>query len=1119
MNKLLKQKSIKSYLDLLPKIPMVMRITVVLLFCILFQSHAEKLHSQSAKISLNLQNATVEEILNTIEENSEFSFLYNSKLVDVDRKTSVNAKEKTISSVLSDLFDNSDVQYRVEDKQIILSKKELSLFIINKADQNKKIITGIIVDIYDEPIIGANVVVKGTTNGTVTDIDGKFTLEVSENVIIQISYIGYNTQEILVKGKMALDIILKEDTQSLDELVVVGYGTAKKSDLAGSVVRADLSALQESPNISLGSALQGISPGLNVGSVTEAGKDPEISIRGRTSLSGSNAPLIVLDGIIYRGSMIDINMNDVASIDILKDASAAAIYGSEASSGVILITSKIGKVMSKPTIEYSGSFSYQQASNTDMMPMDRAGFLQRVADRFIEESRTGDDLLQPNPNWDPSKKMTTATALAGFENGIDTDWYGLLTNNTPYIQSHNLSVRGRNELSSYFFSMGYTDQQNLVINDTYKRYNVRVNMDTKITNWFDVGVQSFFTSSDYSGVSPSAGTVMTLLPVTTPYDEEGELIENPYKTELNPLLQIQQDDVNKRYNLFANFYADIDIPFIKGFNYRLNFSQNLILGRKANFNPWGANFTGSGSKSNSSQYNYTVDNIFTYKRTFGKHDVNATFLYGLEKREYEATGASAQDFANDILGFNKLEAGVADLQRVSSDAWEESSLYSMLRLMYTFDGKYSLTATARRDGFSGFGSNNKFSIFPSAAVAWRISEEDFFLENIDWMENLKLRASYGSNGNRTVGRYQTLAKVGFDNGYLFGDGASTEQMQWISNLANSDLKWETTNTMNFAVDYSVLRGRIFGTVEYYHAKTNNLLFNISIPEMNGLSEIPSNIGEMTNKGLEITVTGVPIETNDFTWDVTFNFSRNRNEINSILGVDADADGKEDDLVANKIFMGHPYGVHYDYNITGMWQIADKHAGLIPEGFDYGLYKIEDINNDGKYSADKDRKILGYKDPGYRFSIQNSFRYKAWELKFFINSIQGGKDYWYGTPGSGLPNPDAFYQQNGPAFDYWTPENPNARYRKMGNFSELSGGERFSPYIQRNFIRLQDLTVSYTLPSDFLKKIDINRLKLYVTGKNLFTITDWDGWDPETGSGIGSAYPVMKSYSVGLNLEF
>ena len=358
-----------------------------------------------------------------------------------------------------------------------------------------------------------------------------------------------------------------------------------------------------------------------------------MSIRGRTSISGGNSPLIVLDGIIFRGNMVDINMNDVESIDILKDASAAAIYGSEASNGVILITSKTGKVMSKPTIEYSGSFSYQQPTNKDMYPEGRDGFLRKIADRFLEESRIGDDMLQPNPNWDPTSHLMDRNALDGYENGTETDWWNMLTNKTPYIQNHNLSVRGKNELSSYFFSMGYTDQKNLVINDTYKRYNIRINMDTKITSFLKVGVQSFFTVSDYSGESPDLSTVVGLPPIVAATDENGDYIREPYKNSLNPLLTIQQDDTNKRYNLFGNFYADIDFPFLKGLNYRMNFSQNLIENKIYNFNKWGANFTGSGSKENNSEYNWTVDNILSYKNKFGKHAINATFVYGVEKRQ------------------------------------------------------------------------------------------------------------------------------------------------------------------------------------------------------------------------------------------------------------------------------------------------------------------------------------------------------------------------------------------------------------------------------------------------------------------------------------------------------
>lgn len=1106
-----------------PKIFRALKLSTLCLILGVEAGFATESYSQKTTFTISVQDQSVKEVFDYIEQHSEFIIFYLDETIDVNRKVSVNLKDQRVESILEQLFKNTDVTYTINDRQILLSKrKEVTevASVVAVVQQKKNTVTGVVLDPIGMPVIGANIMVKGTTSGTITDMDGKFSLDVDKDATLVISYIGFASQEIKVGNQTKLSISLKEDSEALDELVVVGYGTQKKKDLAGSVVRADLSKLQESPNISLGSALQGTVPGLNVGTVSQAGSDPEMSIRGRTSISGSNSPLIVLDGIIFRGNMVDINMNDVESIDVLKDASAAAIYGSEASNGVILITSKQGKVMSKPTIEYSGSYSFQSPTNKDMYPQDREGFLQMIADRFLEESRIGDDMLQMNPDWDVTKHLMDNNVLNGYMDGTDTDWWGLLLNDNPYIQNHNLSVRGRSELSGYYFSVGYTDQQNLIINDTYKRYNVRLNLDTKIRDWLKLGTQSFFALSDYSGVAPSLGTAMGLPPLAKPYDGEGNLIRQPYRDMHNPLQAIEQDDVNKRYNLFANFFVDIDFPFLKGLNYRLNFSQNLIHDQQFNFNEWGETFTGSASKMNATTYNYTVDNILTYKNTFGKHDINATFVYGLEKRQYESTKAEASHFGNMALGYNSLESGQADLNKVSSDAWEESSLYMMLRAAYTYDDKYIFTGTIRRDGFSGFGANHKYGIFPSAAVAWRISEEDFFKDNINWMDNLKLRLSYGQNGNRTIGRYQTLAKMSTQNGYLFGDGASAEQMQWLSALANADLKWETTNTFNVATDFSVLNNRIFGTLEYYTSKTNNVLYNINIPEMNGLNSIPSNIGELKNHGFEMTITGVPIETKDFSWDITFNFSRNRNKVKSILGLDGDGDGKEDDLVANKIFIDHPYGVCYDYNIIGMWQIADKQAGLIPEGFEYGTYKVEDINGDGKYTADKDRKILGYTDPAYRFSIQNSFHYKDWELKFMINSVQGGKNYYYGQPGSSLPNPDNIYQNNLFKFDYWTPENPNARYRQIGFYSEQTGGCGFSPYIQRNFVRLQDVTLSYNVPASFLKKFNVNRLKLYVTGKNLLTFTDWDGWDPETGTGLTTGdYPVMKSYSIGLNVEF
>ncbi|MDR0756746.1 MAG: TonB-dependent receptor, partial [Tannerella sp.] len=433
---------------------------------------------------------------------------------------------------------------------------------------------------------------------------------------------------------------------------------------------------------------------------------------------------------------------------------------------------------------------------------------------------------------------------------------------------------------------------------------------------------------------------------------------------------------------------------------------------------------------------------------------------------------------------------------------------------------YSFTGTVRRDGFSGFGKNNKFALFPSAAVAWQLSEERFIKDNAQWIDNLKLRLSYGSNGNRTVSRYQTLAKMASSNAYLYGDGAQAEKGINISAMANDNLKWETTNSFNVGLDFSVLNGRLSGYLEYYRSNTFDLLYDVNIPVLNnGISSIPTNIGKLANRGQELNLTGIPVQTKDFNWTVSFNYSLNRNKVVSILGIDNDGDGREDDLVSSKIFIGHPYGVAYDFELIGMWQMADYQAGIIPEGFTYGTYKVSDLDGDGKYTEANDRKILGYTDPSYRFGIENVLQYKNWELKAFINSIQGGKDYYYAQPGSGLANPDNIYQSNSFKWDYWTPENPDARYRQIGYDPPSLGGWGYSPYIQRSFIRLQNLTLSYRAPSAFLKKAGISNLKVYVTGTNLFTLTDWDGWDPETSSGLGGEYPLLRTYSLGINFDF
>ncbi len=1098
-----------------------MKITCLLVLVAFMQVTAST-YGQSTKLTLEMKNAKLSELFDEIERTSEFRFFYDSEEIDLSKKVTINKVNSNIADILTEAFDGTEYTYDLLDRHIIVKKSDLpessdSSDLLEYTQQGR--ISGTVTDNMGVPLPGVTVIIKGTTKGTVTNVEGKyFITSVPAGETLQFSFIGMVTQEVEVSTQTEINVSMLVDAIGIEEVVAVGYGSMKKSDLTGAISNVDMGDFKERSGTSLTESLQGAVAGLNIGQVNQAGAGPSISIRGRTSLSGTQNPLIILDGVIYRGSLIDINPNDISSIDVLKDNSATAVYGSQAANGVIIVTTtrKDSKANGRPIINYSAKYSFNSPIN-ELKPGDADYFVEKIAENEWRESRTEESgYIDPNPDWDVNPYFKTNQQSVNYLAGKSTDWYDLLTNDKMYTNSHNLSLANQSEFSNYFISVGYTDQQGYMINEGYERINARINIDSKVTDWLTVGVQSFYSTSDYSGVSPGTSS-RYIMPFESAYDENGEMLpmlEN--NAWLNPLLEAQADNEDVRQNLFGNIYAEIKFPFLEGLTYKVNYANNQTMRRYYIFRPWDENFQGRGSKENNRRVDVSFDNNLNYKRRFGDdHSIDVTFVYGIEEREYEYTTGVGSIFINDVLGYNALQFGESELQEAYSGGWKESSLFSMGRFFYSYKNKYMLTGTFRRDGFSGFSENNKFGFFPSGSIGWVVSEEPFFNQIADVMNYMKVRASYGQSGNRTVGRYQTMAKVGGGYNYVDASGASI-YTQSITSLASPSLKWETTTGVNLGIDFGFLNSRINGSINYYNNNTSNLLYTVDIPSIGRFTQFPDNLGKIHNSGIELSINSVNIQNGDFSWTSEFSFSRNRDELKELLGADNDGDGIEDDLISEGLFIGHSLNTIYAYEISGeIYQLGDE----IPSGFDVGTNKIVDQNDDGEIDPDNDKVILGYADPSYRFGLNNRLQYKDWSLNFFINSIQGGKDYY-------LQANDLNYIQYGDQYNesypegydnYWLPENPDAKYQK--NSLRQPGDMKGRTYAKRNFIRLQDVSFGYNFNSSFLNKFNIENLRLFVSGKNLLTITDWQGWDPETGQSVTlDGRPVMKSYTIGLNIE-
>ena len=980
----------------------------------------------------------------------------------------------------------------------------------------ERTVSGTVKGTDNTPLPGVSVIVRGTTVGTLTGTDGKFTLSVpSTSKTLVFSFIGMETQELPITGETVYNVTLSQTTVGLDEVIVIGYGTQKKSDLTGSVVRVSMADKATQANVNISQALVGASAGVNLEGRGGASSEPTLSVRGQTSLSASDRPLIVIDGIIYNGSINNINVSDVESIDILKDASAAAVFGSRSANGVLLITTKKGKSR-KPVISIDMYRGFQDMTNNPMRVMNADEFAVRMLDWDHQDAvynwyRTNPTSAEGRPvRPDATTRQTVASYLRTYEEqqnylaGNEINWVDEVLQIAP-MQNYNISLQGSSENTSYYLSTSYSDVEGIQLNDEFKRITLHSNLESKINEWLTFGLIASYSYRDNSGLAASLGNARVASPLTDNYIGKkyydiylgGELFQ-PY-----PLVNLYIDNSDISNELFAVGNLKISVPWIEGLKYELSYSHTYSNRNNNTYNnsatPSGVSNRGYAVKNPSEGRDWIVNNIVTYSRTFGAHQVNSTLLLSREGRTGNSSTLNAEGFDNETLGYNNM--GLGSIASVSSSAYEENSLSYMARINYSFLSRYMITATVRRDGFSGFGAGNKWATFPSASIAWVLTDEPF-LKDLGFY--LKLRTSYGKNGNQGIGRYSSLSRMG-TRYYVYGQ--STAIGLYPSTLANSDLSWETTASYNAGLDFGALNNRITGSIEAYTAKTTDVLVQRQLPRSSGYVNVWTNIGGIDNKGIELELKSINLD-GDIGWESGFVFSLNRDKINKLYGGESDKD------IGNSWFVGESISAIYDYEMAGgVWTEQEFFSGNILDNWYPGQFRYVDQNDDGMIEPTYDRKIIGYESPSYRFSINNSVSYRNFTLNVFINSIQGGNKYYLGD-NQQMINPLYYMQQrmnNSAINPYWRPDAPTTNTTGIYNNPVQQSGI----YQSRSFVRLQDVSLTYRLGQSLLDRLKMQSCQVYISSKNPYVWTKWQGWDPEIGV---SDTPLMRNIIIGLRIS-
>ena len=1013
----------------------------------------------------------------------------------------------------------------------------------------ERVVSGKVISGDDnQPLPGASVAIKGTTRGTTTDASGEYRISVPSNVTnaeLVFSAVGFVSQEITVGSQTTVNLTLTTDTRSLNEVVVVGYGTQKKSQLTGAISSVTSKQITEQPITNIGQALQGRVAGVDVvQSGSQPGATPTIRIRGRRSFNASNNPLYVVDGIPLAGdrnellssrpSILgstmdfvssgyeDINPNDVASTEILKDASATAIYGARGANGVVLITTKRGNTNGKTTISYD---NYVGVVN----PLDKvhlfsgSEFAEFVREAYRATGNYKDASGNPVPTGTADAYADSKVAVLGGDPAVaagiaanrNTDWQSLILKQGQQ-QNHSLGIQGGSEKTQFYISLGYFKNTGIMPGLDYTRYNVRANIDHQINRVFKVGISSNLMYSLQNGATLNPyNFTLQQNPLGRPYDDNGNLIFSPTNDALltNPLAEVvpgAQIDVRKKYRILSSIYAEARI--IDGLTYRVNFGPDFAIRRDGRFIGAQTNARKGGdpqaATTDQFAFNYTLENIVNYSKTFGQHSLNVTALQSIQRDNFEYSqvqvqGIPAESQQFDNLGNASLPLGVGS----NLIQWTINSY--MGRINYDYNDRFLVTLTVRRDGSSRFGVNTKYGTFPGIALAWNISNESF-MKGITWLDQLKLRASRGVVGNQGVAPYQTQGLLSRTI-YAYGNNAAYGYRP--NTIGNPDLKWESSTTTNFGVDFSLWRGRVAGSLELYQVNTKDLLLSDQLPTSIGFNAVTRNVGQTRNRGLEITVSTVNVNTKSgFKWSTDVQFTKNQEAIISLYN------GAVDD-VGNKWFIGKPLTAQYDYKKAGIWQTSEadvaKSYGFVP-----GQIKVQDTDGDGKITP-ADRVYLGSEIPSWSGGLTNRFSYKGFDLSIFV----------YARVGSTILS--GFHQNNNALagryeqikVNYWTPNNPTNDFPRPNSSQEFPIYNTAIIYFDGTFVKVRNINFGYTFPQALTQKLHLQSLRLFTSIQQPFIFSSYrskyNGVDPETANGniSNSVVPATSVTTFGLNVKF